>query len=117
MKDSNKVTTTVCVERADRNAIKEYADDLHLSQRQMVTRLIDTYRVSLLRDDCNTGVGPPEDILSSLQDGLEKVIKRDDRVIAFIREQERVLLKPILQTVQSIDAKIKLLNDILSNLD
>ena len=117
MKTREKPTTTVCVESSDRDAIKEFADGLNLSQREMVTRLIETYRSYLGQQDNAAGVSPPEDVLSALREDLDKVIKRDDRIVAFIREQEKVLLKPILQTVQSTDAKIKLLNEILSNLE
>ena len=117
MKPKENPTTTVCVECADRDAIKEFADGLNLSQREMVTRLIETYRASLERQDNAAGTGPPEDVLVALQEDLDKVLKRDDRIVAFIREQEMVLLKPILQTVQSTDARIKLLNEILSNLE
>ena len=117
MKLKDKSTTTVCVESADRDAINEFAESLNLSQRQMVTRLIETYRASLERQDNAAGTGPPEDVFASLQEDLDKVLKRDDRIVAFIREQEKVLLKPILQTVQSTDAQIKLLNEILSNLE
>ena len=117
MKPKEKPTTTVCVECADRDAIKEFADGLNLSQREMVTRLIESYRATLERQDNAAGIGPPEDILAALQEDLDKVIKRDDRIVAFIREQEKVLLKPILQTVQSTDSQLKLLNEILSNLE
>lgn len=117
MKPKEKPTTTVCVECADRDAIKEFADGMNLSQREMVTRLIETYRASHERQDNASGTGPPEDVLASLREDLDKVLKRDDRIVAFIREQEKVLLKPILQTVQSTDAQIKLLNEILSNLE
>ena len=117
MKTKTKPTTTVCVECADRDAIKAFADNLNLSQREMVTRLIETYRASLERQDNAAGTGPPEDVIAALQEDLDKVLKRDDRIVAFIREQEKVLLKPILQTVQSTDAQLKLLNEILSNLE
>ena len=117
MKPKVKPTTTVCVECADRDAINEFADGLNLSQREMVTRLIESYRASLERQDDAAGPGPPEDVLAALREDLDKVLKRDDRIVAFIREQEKVLLKPILQTVQSTESQIKLLNEILSNLE
>ena len=117
MKPKEKPTTTACVECTDRDAIKEFADSLNLSQREMVSRLIETYRASLERQNEAVGTGPPEDVFASLQEDLDKVLKRDDRIVAFIREQEKVLLKPILKTVQSTDAQIKLLNDSISNLE
>lgn len=117
MKSKGKPTTTVCVECADRDAINEFADGLNLSQREMVTRLIESYRASLERQDDTGSPGPPEDVLAALQENLDKVLKRDDRIVAFIKEQEKVLLKPILTTVQSTEAQINLLNEILSNLE
>lgn len=117
MKTNEKTATTVCVDCADRDAIKALADSLNLSQREMVTRLIETYRASVERQDYAAGTGPPEDVLAALHEDLEKVLKRDDRIIAFIREQEKVLLKPILNTVQSTDSQIKTLIEILSNLE
>jgi len=117
MKTKGKPTTTVCVESSDRDAIKEFADGLNLSQREMVTRLIETYRTTIEKQDNAAGTGPPEDVLAALREDLDKVLKRDDRIVAFIREQEKNLLKPILQTVQSTDARLKLLNEILSNLE
>lgn len=117
MKPKEKPTTTVCVECADRDAIKEFADGLNLSQREMVTRLIESYRATLESRDNAAASGPPESVLAALQEDLDKVLKRDDRIVAFIREQEKVLLKPILQTVQSTESQIKLLNEILSNLE
>lgn len=117
MKTKGKPTTTVCVESSDRDAIKEFADGLNLSQREMVTRLIETYRTTIEKQDNAAGTGPPEDVLAALREDLDKVLKRDDRIVAFIREQEKVLLKPILQTVQSTESQLKLLNNILSNLE
>ena len=117
MKTKEKPTTTVCVESSDRDAIKKFANGLNLSQREMVTRLIESYRSNLGQGDDTAGAGPPEDVLAALREDLDKVLKRDDRIVAFIREQEKILLKPILQTVQSTESQLKLLNNILSNLD
>ena len=117
MKLKGKATTTVCVECADRDAINELADGLNLSQRQMVTRLVESYRASLERRDDAASTGPPENVLAALQEDIDKVLKRDDRIVAFIKEQEKVLLKPILTTVQSTESQIRLLNEILSNLE
>ena len=117
MQKDKTTTTTVCVESTDRDAINEFAVSLHISQRQMVTRLVETYRSSLMQKEGASDAAPPEEILGTLQEVFDKLLKRDDRIVAFIKEQEKVLLKPILQTVQSTDAQLKLLNDILSNLE
>ena len=117
MNTKDKSTTTVCVESTDRDAINEFAESLNLSQRQMVSRLVETYRASLSQKDSAIDAVPSEVILAAIQENLDKILKRDDRIVAFIKEQEKVLLKPILQTVQSTDSQLKLLNDILSNLE
>lgn len=117
MNTKDKSTTTVCVESTDRDAINEFAESLNLSQRQMVSRLVETYRASLSQKDSAMDAVPSEVILAAIQENLDKILKRDDRIVAFIKEQEKVLLKPILQTVQSTDSQLKLLNDILSNLE
>lgn len=109
--------TTVSVECADRDAINQLAEELDLSQRQMVTRLIESYRATLAQTKEAEGHDPPEEILERLAADMEKVLKRDDRIISFIREQEKVLHKPILHGVQSIEAQLKTLTDILSNLE
>lgn len=117
MVKNNEKTTTVCVDSTDRDAINEFADRLNLSQRAMVRRLVETYRAWLEMENNTTGSGPPEDVIAALRDDMEKILKRDDRIVAFIREQEKVLLKPILQSVQTTESHIKLLNEILSNLE
>lgn len=115
MKQSKPITT-VCVECDDRDAINEFATKLDLSQRQMVTRMVETYRLSLNKEHMSSDADPPEN-LSELVEGLKKALKRDEHIIAFIREQEKVLLKPILNTVLSTDANIQQLISILSNLE
>lgn len=106
-------TTTVSVTSSDRDVINRLAEELHLPQRDVVTRLIEAYQGANL----NSSSDPPNDALNAITEALDKVIKRDDRVIAFIKEQERVLLNPILQTVQLTDIQLKKLIEILSNLE
>lgn len=110
--DKTKQTTTVCVNCGDRDTINALADKLDISQRQMVSRLIETYQSSLAKEDG----GPPEALLERLIADIEKVLDRDSRIVGFIRTQEKELLKPILEEVISNGAQIKLLNQILSNL-
>lgn len=110
--NKTKQTTTVCVDCDDRDVINAFAEKLDISQRQMVSRLIETYRASRAKKDS----GPPEDLLERLAKDIEKVLERDSRIVGFIRTQEKELLKPILEGVLSNDAQIKLLNQILSNL-
>ncbi len=115
MKNKNP-TTTVSVEMTDRDAINAMAEDLNLSQREMISRMVESYKRTTT-DGTLPGDVPPKDQLGTVKEALEKVIKRDDRIVAFIREQEKLFHSPILKTVQTIDANLQQLIKILSNLD
>lgn len=106
--------TTVSVDTSIRDEINKEAERLGLSQRQMVTRLFETYILNLRQDE-----SPKDDgqIVNEIYAYLDKVVKRDDRIIAFIKEQEKVLLTPILSSVQATEARVNTLIEILSNLD
>lgn len=108
--------TTVSVNQSARDYINEEADKLGLSQRQMIQRLVETYE-NLKNSKAGATSLSPEEQISSIYECLEKVLKRDDRVVAFIKEQEKVLLNPILRGVQSTDAQLNQLVEILSNLE
>ncbi len=112
---TNQKATTVSVDASVRDDINTEAERLGLSQREMVTRLLETYELHNRNPGSTDDVD--ESILAKIHESLEKVLKRDDRVVAFIKEQEKVLLKPILQGVQSNGAQINQLIDILSNLE
>ena len=109
--------TTVSVTSKDRDRINELADGLNLSQREMVTRLLESYQGVILKDKAPSDSDPPNDTMAAIMDALDKVVKRDDRVIAFIKEQEKVLLNPTLLTVQRTDTQLQKLIEILSNLE
>lgn len=98
--------TTVSVDTSIRDRINSEAVRLGLSQRQMVTRMVEAYDLSQ-NEDANK---------PNLQEAIEKMLKRDERIISFIREQEKVLLKPILSSVQSTEAKMAQLIELLKNL-
>lgn len=98
--------TTVSVDTSVRDRINSEAVRLGLSQRQMVTRMAEAYDLSQ-KEDADKPI---------LQEAIEKMLKRDERIISFIREQEKVLLKPILSSVQSTEAKMAQLIELLKNL-
>lgn len=108
--------TTVSVDQSARDYINEEADKLGLSQRQMIQRLVETYE-NLKNSKAGASSLSPEEQISSIYESLEKVIKRDDRIVAFIKEQEKILLNPILMSVQSTDARLNQLIEILTNLE
>lgn len=113
--DKNPIpATTVSVDAATRDRINAEAERLGLSQRQMVQRMLETYETQQLIDKGE--LVTDEQKVDRIYEALEKVVKRDDRIVAFIKEQEKVLLNPILSTVQATDANLNQLVEILSNI-
>lgn len=108
--------TTVSVDQTARDYINSEANRLGLSQRQMILHLVESYE-NLKNSKTGASSLSPEEKIFSIYECLEKVLKRDDRIVAFIKEQEKVLLNPILRSVQSTDAQLKQLVEILSNLE
>lgn len=106
-------TTTVNVNVAVRDRINSEAERLGVSQRHMVSRMLETYELSLQRE--STGTSPPVDE-KSLIEMLEKVLKRDDRIVAFIKTQEAEWLKPILTYVQRVEAEMRILINLIKQL-
>lgn len=103
--------TTVSVDTSVRDRINSEAVRLGLSQRQMVTRMAEAYDLSLQREESS----PAQ--IGDIYEALGKVLKRDERIIAFIKEQEKVLLNPILTSVNTTESRINQLIQLLSNLE
>lgn len=116
-KNPSQNTTTVCVDAVTRDRVNDEAERLGLSQRQMIERLLESYETKLKLASEEHDIQAEEDLLKGIYDSLDKVIKRDDRIVAFIKEQEKILLNPILNTVQAIDANLNQLVEILSNIE
>lgn len=114
MKDSKTPIkmTTVSVDASTRDRVNQEAERLGLSQRQMVARMVEAYDLSIQKGSEDAHIETKD-----VYDALDKVLKRDDRIVAFIKEQEKVLLKPILLSAQSTQARIDQLINILSNLE
>lgn len=88
--------TTVCVDTATRDFINEESERLSLPQRETISRMIEKYQSAI---NCNKDSPPPEEQIVQINEALKKVIARDDRIVAFIKEQEKVFLTPILNGV------------------
>jgi hypothetical protein len=111
-----KKLTTVSVDAVIRDVINQEADRLGLSQRQMVSRLWETFK--LQQEKARSPDKPDtEDLIEGIYEALEKVLKRDDRIIAFIKEQEKIFLNPLLNSSQSTTETLKQLVEVLSNLE
>ena len=105
--------TTVSVDMSVRDWINQEAVRLGLSQRQMVGRLVEAYAIYQNKDA--TGTFSPVET-QDLRDALEKILRRDDRIVAFIKEQEKLFLKPILASTQIAERQIPLLVELLKQL-
>lgn len=103
--------TTVSVDTSVRDRVNSEAVRLGLSQRQMVSRMVEAYDLSVQKAES------AEAQIQDIYNVLEKILKRDERIISFIREQEKVLLNPILTCVQTTEARVSELINILSNLE
>ena len=89
-------TTTVCVDAGVRDYIAEEAERQGLSQRQVTRHIVEAYK--RLSEN-------PADSSSA------------ERITGFIRQQEKMFLSPILKTVQDTDAKLKVLIEILKEME
>lgn len=114
--NNDRKQTTVCVDASIRDAINLEAEHLELSQRQMVRRLWETFQLQKERAR-SPNEQDPEEVLKGIYDALQKVLARDDRVIAFIREQEKVFLNPTLNNTQAIEKALKQLIKVISDLE
>lgn len=114
--ETGRKSTTVSVDATVRDFINQEAERLGLSQRQMVARLCDSFQLNQKKARAPDGEDTT-DVIEKLYESLKKVLKRDDRIVAFIKEQEKVFLNPMLNSSQNTEAILKQLVDVLSNLE
>ena len=110
-------TTTVSVDAATRERINAEAARLGLNQREMIQRLIEGYDLAQQRDGDADEQPDSQTLLQQVNDTLAKVLQRDDRLVSFMREQEKALLNPILQTAQSTESRLKVLVEVLTEME
>lgn len=91
--NDKRKTTTVCVDTAVRDFIAAEAERQGLSLRQMVYHVAEAYRLQL--------------------EDSPAMKKGNDRIIAYMRRQEENYLAPILNSVQLLDGRLKVLIEIL----
>ena len=95
-KDKHK-TTTVCVDTTVRDFIATEAERQGLSLRQMIFHIAEAYKQQLVDSPA--------------------MKKGNDRIVAYMRRQEENYLAPILKTVQLMDSRIKVLIEVLKEVD
>lgn len=113
MENNQGFITTVSVYSYDRDYINHLSEEIGLSQKRIVSMLVEAHKSLKLAP----AEPPNKEQFDKIVEILEKLIKRDDRVIAFIKEQESVLLKPIFSNTEHIDQRMNQLISILSNLE
>lgn len=107
--------STVSVEVASRDFINAEADRLHLNQKQVISRMIEAY--TFLHQGKQPNPNNENEISGlSIDEKINRLLKRDDRIVAFIKEQEKVLLKPIYNGVQTSESLLNTLINILNEL-
>ena len=89
-------TTTIAADSAVRDYIASEAERQGLSQRQMLSALVKAYQ--------HQAENPENQC-------------EEDRIISFLVKQEKRLIDPILNTAQSVDSRLKVLIDILKEID
>lgn len=94
--DQLKTTTTICVDAAVRDYISKEAEQLGLSQRQMAKHIVEAHKRAAEKNS------------DSDEDGL---------VTKYMRKQEEMFLAPILKAVLDTGANLKLLIEILKDIE
>lgn len=122
MKDTanKRKTTTLSCDKSTREFVAAEAKELGLTQREVLARLVESYRHSHKRSATITAepqkqATPGTIDMNVLTDAVSKQITKDlNRVISFIRQQEKVYLTTIAKNVE--DNKV-LLSNILNQLE
>jgi hypothetical protein len=96
VKDKHK-TTTVCVDTTVRDFIAAEAERQGLSLRLMLYHVTEAYKQQL--------------------EDSPAMKKGNDRIIAYMRRQEENYLAPILNAVQLMDSRLKVLIEVLKEVD
>lgn len=96
VKDKHR-TTTVCVDTIVRDFIASEAERQGLSLRQMLFHITESYKHQL--------------------EDSPAMKKGNDRIIAYMRRQEENFLAPILNAVQLMDSRLKVLIEVLKEVD
>ena len=125
MKDTanKRKTTTLSCDKSTREFVAAEAERLGLTQREVLARLVESYRRSHKRSATNTAepktqAMPGQIDMNVLIDALSKQITKDvNRVIGFIQQQEKVYLTTIAKN--TADNKTLLTNIVtqLENLE
>lgn len=115
-KTTNKrKTTTVSCDESARAFIAAEAERTGRLQREVLAEMISVYKLQQKRSATKAAepqvpVAPGTINMDFLKDELSKVITKDvNRVISFIKEQEKIFLAPISTNVKSVKKQLETL--------
>ncbi len=110
-------TTTLNVEVRDRDYVNQVAKELDMSQRKVVSVILEKYRTL----QAGGSVNSVEEFIKIIKEEIESASKRNekaiDRIIGFIREQDKLFHNPQQQDIKAVKQLLQLQTELLSNLE
>lgn len=110
---NKRKTTTISCDESAREFIATEAKRTGRLQREVLAEMISVYKLQQKRSATKAAepqvpVVPGTINMDFLKDELSKVITKDmNRVISFIKEQEKIYLTPIANNVKSIKEQLE----------
>ncbi len=122
--DKNKKQTSIWTDKQTRDALKEMAEKMGIPQGKCLDLLIkekvhrDKIYNKRKREEFEQ-LDVPEAI-NQINRRLEKIEKREnprDTIVSFFRTQEREILKPMSEKIESISATLQEVLDAINNIN
>ena len=122
--DKNKNQTSIWTDKQTRDALKEMAEKMGIPQGKCLDLLIkekvhrDKIYNKRKREEFEQ-LDVPEAI-NQINRRLEKIEKREnprDTIVSFFRTQEREILKPMSEKIESISATLQEVLDAINNIN
>ena len=115
MKDTanKRKTTTLSCDKSTREFVAAEAERLGLTQRAVLARMVESYRHAQKRSATKTDepkiVSIPGTVdINALKNDLSKVMKDNvSRMIAIVKEQEKLFLTPLVKDVETIKTQLE----------
>ena len=122
--DKNKKQTSIWTDKQTRDALKEMAEKMGIPQGKCLDLLI---KEKVHRDKIYTKRKREEfeqldvpEAINQINRRLEKIEKREnprDTIVSFFRTQEREILKPMSEKIESISATLQEVLDAINNIN
>ena len=118
---NKRKTTTLSCDKSTREFVATEAARTGLLQREILARMVEVYQLDQKRSatkkkDDLEDLRSAKQIFTAIDKKLDKAIKRDDVVLAFIKTHESELSSPTLDRVKNCEMLLNQLVSILQNL-